>query len=145
MKSLKERLAARKAEFDAINHTDKVLQDFINTTPIKAHLFNIDVSPYARDGFIYLNCTIESIEYIELELIPLISTSHNIKWSKYVGSDGISYLASFYYSRKDIYLTINVKIDDSCIIHRVPTGKTTKVDKIVRVEEPEFEILIDCN
>jgi hypothetical protein len=151
MKSLEERLSERKAIYDKLVQAELWADEAAGLLGEIVPLAKVDVSVYESGAYFYINA--ESIEEAELDFIPSMSEKFGLKWRKDVSSSYayprtlvITYHVHLYGYKPNFYLCFMVTptIEDSCIMQKIPTGRTIMRQKYVEVEEPEYEYAMHC-
>ena len=100
------------------------------------------LSVYETSAFIHLS---GSLEEIELEMIPAFSSALGVKWSKEIDQSYVTYNACLDIASVYIYIILNLRINSTCLIKAIPTGRIKKVAKDIWVDEPIYEYLVDCS
>ena len=140
---LKERIKKEKEAYESILSKHNKVEQIIRLIPKKFHE-KADLRIYS-DGATFLIISLTDPFETELELVPLLSSALNIKWSKEVSAHEMSYYTWLLHENEiSAYITIRLNLSDSCLVEKVATGRTKLVSQTVQVEVPEFTYVINC-
>lgn len=145
MKTLEERLNSRETEYESLiraeHSVERVLEKIF---PLFPENTNCTGNTYRDYSYLYI--TVDSVEEFEENIISELSEVLKVTWERSVDETDIAHRADFLVDKDyRIYLTVTSKPVGSCRIIAVPTGKTTRVSKIVWVDEAEVEYMVDCD
>jgi len=142
MKSLEERLAEKKEEYDKLVLAEYKAQRFVDMLTETIQKYETAITVYESSAYLYIYP--KDIEQAELTLIPAIATITGEKWKKNVSLTSVEYGLSIYESGYYFRIQVQPKVEGTCRIVAHATGKMKKRMKYVEVEEPEVEYLVDC-
>lgn len=144
IKTLEDRLAERKAEYDKLILAEHKAQRIIDALPViftnpEADYFNV------YENGVYFDLYPKDVETAELRILPLIADMTKEKWIKRVDKEEVTYSLSHYATGWSSVFRVHPRVEGTCRIIARATGKVRRTSKYVTVEEPEVEYLVDCD
>lgn len=145
IKTLEERLADRKKVYNALKMSERKAQRIIDSLPNTFFTNKDYINVYECGAYFYMYP--ENIDKAELDIIPAISNLFpKDKWTKTVEKQEVTYRMYGYHTDPEYMASFNVvpRIEGTCRIIPVATGKTVHRHKYIEMEEPEITYIVDC-
>ena len=143
MNTLEERLKQRKKDYETLVRQEHFLEEIYEKL---SHLVERDyLRASVHDTAIHIYIHPSGIDFTELTLIPALSDIFEAKWDKRILDSSIVYTTVIRKEGKStIFFNISPNIEGTCQFLKIPTGRVHKVRKQIEVDEPEYEIVMDC-
>lgn len=142
LETLNNRLQKRLDDYLKLINNERKMQEVLDKIiPLFPPDTNMVPRVYGGTSFLYIYPA--DVFQFELETISKISDIFNVKWSKNVKENDVSYTTNIQ-KPLEIYIIISPVIDNTCTIQKVYTGKSKPASKVVIVDEEQFDYVVNC-